>query len=140
MTLETRCRILRANALFLGLASLGGLRADVLGAFFGLGPQAGVLGTTPHAAIGFVEAHGLALIFAVLLWRAEPVRSWHLAAAAVHALLGVANLVFWPFFAAGDMRTVGYATTALHALFMSLELGAAAPRPRNARATLIAAF
>ena len=49
----------------------------------------------PHAAIGFVEAHGLAFILAVLLCQAPPIRYAHLTASAVMALLGVSNLVFW---------------------------------------------
>ena len=44
------------------------------GAFLRVGPQRPMLGAAPHAAIGFVEAHGLAFIIGVLLWRAEPVR------------------------------------------------------------------
>ena len=48
------------------------------------------------------------LILGVLLWRAEPLRSWHLTAAAVHVLLGTANLVFWQIFIAADMLAGGY--------------------------------
>jgi hypothetical protein len=50
----------------------------------------------PGGRIGFIEAHGLALIIGVPLWQAAPLRIWHLTAAAVHLLLGTANLVFWP--------------------------------------------
>jgi hypothetical protein len=70
------------------------------------------------------------------LWRAETSRTWHLTAAAVHVLLGTANLVFWQLFIAGDMLTVGYVTTALHWLFVALQLAAAASagsaQPRHA--------
>jgi hypothetical protein len=61
-----------------------------------------------------------------LLWRAAPERSWHLAAAAIHVLLGTANLVFWQIFVAGDMLATGYVTTSLHWLFVALQLAAAA--------------
>jgi hypothetical protein len=118
--------LLRANALFLGIAAAGGMVSDLRGAFQGEGPIAVVLGSAPHAAIGFVEAHGLALIFAVLLWRAPAERAWNLTAAAIHALLGVSNIAFWPLFAASGMLAVGYVTTALHIVFFVLQASAAA--------------
>ena len=99
--------------------------SDVLGIFYAQGPVASVIASAPHAGIGLVEAHGLAFIIGMLLWRAEPVRAWHLTAAAVHILLGSANLVFWQVFVAGDMLVVGYVTTLLHGLFTVLQLLAA---------------
>jgi hypothetical protein len=102
---------------------------DVLGIFFDRGPQR-IISIAPHTGVGFIEAHGLALIFGVLLWRAAPVREWRLAAAAVHALLGAANLVFWQFFIAADMLAAGYITTSLHWLFVALQLFAATAAPR----------
>ena len=58
----------------------------------------------------------------VLLWRAEPTRNWHIAGAAVHALLAAANLAFSEFFVVTDVVAVGYVTTALHGLFVLLHL------------------
>ena len=136
MTAIIRRAILRANALFLLLAGASGFANDVRGAFFGSGPVASVIAAAPHAAIGFIEAHGLAVIIGLLLWRAEPTRAWHLTAAAVHVLLGTANLVFWPIFTAADMLLVGYVTTLLHGLFAGLQLLAAAslsPLPTKIR-------
>jgi len=133
---RTRIRILRANAVFLALGSLGGLRMDILGAFFAAGPASKLIAAVPGSAIGFIEAHGLALIISVLLWRAEPLRSWHLTAAAVHLLLGTANLVFWQFFVIADALLAGYVTTSLHWLFVTLELAAAAAPPSRERALL----
>lgn len=129
MTAKTRTMILRANALWLLLGSLGGLTMDLTGAFLARGPVSIVLHGTPEVAIGFVEAHGLALICSVLLWRAAPVRTWHFTGAAVHVLLGTANLVFWQLFVAANILMVGYVTTALHVLFVLLQLwaGLAAP-------------
>jgi hypothetical protein len=120
----TRRIILRANALFLLIASTGGLFADLAGAFLGIGPQRPILGAAPHAAIGFVEAHGLAFIIGVLLWRAEPARFWHTTAAAVHVLLGSANLLFWQIFVAADALWMGYLTTLLHWTFVVMQLSA----------------
>jgi hypothetical protein len=88
-------------------------------------PVSRIIASAPHAGIGFIEAHGLALIIGVLLWRAPPVRAWHLTGAAVHVLLGISNLVFWQFFVAADMLWVGYLTTSLHGLFVVLQLLAA---------------
>jgi hypothetical protein len=76
--------------------------------------------------VGFVEAHGLAVIIGVLLWRAQPLRSWHLTAAAVHILLGVSNLVFWQIFVAANLLSLGYVSTCFHFLFVVLHLWAAA--------------
>jgi hypothetical protein len=68
------------------------------------------------------------VILGFLLWRARPERAWHLTAAAIHILLGTANLVFWPLFVAADMLMVGYVTTSLHFTFVALQLGAALGR------------
>lgn len=112
--MNARTLLLRGNALFLTVAAAGGLRADLSAAFFGTGPFAPVVGMAPDSAIGFVEAHGLALIFAALLWRAQPARQWHAVGAAIHALLGTCNLVFWPLFVASGTVAVGVLTTVLH--------------------------
>jgi len=122
MTTNARTILLRTNAAFLLLASSWGLWADLSGAFLGIGPQRPILAAAPHAAIGFVEAHGLAFIFGVLLWRAEAARAWHVTAAAVHALLGTSNIVFWQIFIAADMLAGGYLTTGLHWSFVTLHL------------------
>jgi len=117
--------ILRANALYIGVAGCAGMIFDIRGVLYGLGPQGRALANAPYAGIGFVEAHGLAVILAVLLWRAKPERSAHFTAAAVVALLGTANLAFWQAFIAMDALVMGYVTTALHWTFFVLNLGAA---------------
>ena len=125
MSIAVRNVILRANAAFLLAASTGGFAGDVRGIFLGVGPVARVVAEAPHAGIGFIEAHGLAFILGILMWRAEPSRAWHLTAAAIHTLLGSANLIFWQLFIASDMLMVGYVTTALHGLFVLLQISAA---------------
>jgi hypothetical protein len=134
MLTETRRLILRANALYLGIASIAAfILLDLRAILFGAGPAAQVLASAPHAAIGFVEAHGLAFILAVLLWTAQPVRHAHLTAAAVMLLLGVSNLVFWPLFATTGMTAPGAILTAAHLAFALLQLAAASgPRARAA--------
>jgi len=42
---------------------------DLRGIVFGAGPAGQVLAAAPHAAIGFVEAHGLAFISAYRISR-----------------------------------------------------------------------
>jgi hypothetical protein len=98
---------------------------DIRGVLYGLGPQGRLLAQAPHAGIGFVEAHGLAMILAVLLWRAAPARSWHLTALAMEVLLGTSNLAFWDMFVATDALAVGYLTTGLHWVFVLLQAVAA---------------
>jgi len=80
-----RQTLLRANAAFLLAASAGGFCSDVLGIFFGLGPVAKIVAAAPYSGLGFIEAHGLAFLIGLQLWRAEPSRAWHLTAAAIQA-------------------------------------------------------
>jgi hypothetical protein len=125
MTTNVRRTILRANALYIGVAGFAGVIFDIRGVLYGLGPQGRALANAPYAGIGFVEAHGLAVILAVLLWRARPDRAAHLTALAVVALLGTANLAFWQAFIAMDALMMGYVTTALHWTFVALNLAGA---------------
>jgi hypothetical protein len=130
MTPTLRQRILKANAAFLGgFGSVSFFMLDVRGIWFGSGPQAAVLRGEPASGIGFLEAHGLAVILAVWFWRAgraaDPERAWHLTAAAVHTLLGTCNIALWRIFVLCDVLTLGYVSTALHGLFAILQFAAA---------------
>jgi hypothetical protein len=125
MSPSVRRAILRANALYIGIAGFAGVIFDLRGAFFGLGPQGRVLALAPHAGIGFVEAHGLAVILAITLWRGPPLRSAHVTALGIETLLGVSNLLFWQTFVAMDAVLLGYVTTILHGSFAALQLLAA---------------
>jgi hypothetical protein len=116
--------ILRANAIYLLVASTGGLLMDLLGAAFQRGPASKIVAGAPYSSIGFIEAHGLALIFSIWLCRTEPSRAWHFTGAAVHTLLGTCNLVFWDFFPAAGFLWGGYLTTSLHWLFAVLQFSA----------------
>jgi hypothetical protein len=132
-----RQTILRTNALYIGTAAAIALVFDIRGVLYGTGPQGRVLEAAPLAGIGFVEAHGLALILAVTLWRSAPTRAAHVTALALVALLGTCNLVFWELFVATDALTMGYVTTGLHWTFVVLQLlalGAAPAAPRHVRA------
>ena len=119
-----RRAVLRANALFLLVAAAGGLRMDILGAFFGRGHVAPILASAPHAAIGFVEAHGFALIIGVPVVAgravAELASGRRRSRSPRHVQSG-----FWQIFVAGDVLWAGYVPTSLHGVFVILELVAA---------------
>jgi hypothetical protein len=134
MSLTLRTLILRANAFYIAVAGSAGLVFDIRGVLYGLGPQGRVLADAPHAAIGFVEAHGLAVILSVMLWRAGSSRASHVAAFCLDALLCTSNLAFWSMFVATDALAVGYVSTSLHAVFVVLQVAALAGlRDRNPR-------
>jgi hypothetical protein len=136
MTPTTKQLVLRGNALYLGIAGTTALLfMDIRGIYFDAGPVSRVIDAAPHSAIGFVEAHGLAIILAVVLWRAASIaaRFWHLIAAATELLLGTANLVFWQLFVDGDALVGGYVTTTLHWVFVVAQLTAAVDWRANAR-------
>jgi hypothetical protein len=110
---------LRLDGVFLAIAGSAALLADTTGHFFGVGPMADLFGS-PHTIGGF-EAHGLAVILGVWLFRAAKLadrRSWHALGLSVHLLLGTANLIFWSSFLRLDVLTIGVVTTALHILFI----------------------
>jgi hypothetical protein len=126
MSPRARRIILKLNAGYIGLAGAVAMVFDIGGALYGTGPQGQVLAKAPLAAIGFIEAHGLAVILATLLWRLPPSRALHLTAAAMVALLGICNLAFWQLFVETGALTMGYVTTGLHLSFTALQLAAAA--------------
>ncbi|UOG41008.1 hypothetical protein [Leptospira noguchii] len=123
MSLSTRRLILQINGVVLMIASLGGfILMDVLGIFFGVGPAASLLKGQEFIGIGGFEAHGLAFILGVLLFKAEPKRFWHITAMAIHGLLGIANILMWGIFIAVNSLQMGYITTAMHCIFVLLQL------------------
>jgi len=118
--------LLLVNGALLGAIALTAALSDLAGAFLKLGPMASSLYGNPQA-IGSFEAHGLALILAVLMLlnRGDQGATWNWVAALAHLLLGAANLMFWPVFAQAGLVPVGIATTIMHATFLVLEAGAA---------------
>src|SRR5262245_49830871 len=72
MNSSVRQNILKGNALFLGLfGAVSFFMLDVRGIWFSSGPQTAVLRGEPASVVGFLEAHGLAVVIAVWLWRAS---------------------------------------------------------------------
>jgi hypothetical protein len=124
---------LRADGAFLCLVGAAAMAADAAGHFLGLGPLAGMRGS-PHSIGGF-EAHGLAIVIGVLLWRAAsaPAPSWHGVGLVVHLLLGGSNLLFWSSFVHLDAVATGVVTTACHGLFVLAQATClwTGPRPQR---------
>jgi hypothetical protein len=127
---ESRIRLrrlaLRADGLFLVGVGTAQMVFELLGHFAGTGPLAAAFsGAGAHFTIGFLEAHGLALLFGVLLFDAGTAARdahWHVTAAAIHTLLGGANLLFWPSFVALGLVPMGVVATAFHLGFVLLQL------------------
>ena len=121
-----RRRLLQANGVF--LVVVGGVQVvfEVLAYYSGVGPYGYIFEESPYA-IGWVEAHGLAFIFGVLLLTVaarDGRRFWHGLAAAVHALLGTANLVFWGSFVVFGMVPIGVAATVVHIVLVAAHITA----------------
>ncbi len=126
MSANFRRLLLRVNAVFLVIAGLGAwLKLDFPASFAGAGPLAPLIAHEPSLGIGFIEAHGLALILGVVLWRAASTTSWHLTAAAVHLLLGTCNLVFWQLYVVTGTLPMGWVSTMIHGLLFALHAVAA---------------
>jgi hypothetical protein len=94
MTADTLSRkILQFDGGFLLLAGGAAMIIETVGHFFGVGPLSQTKGS-PYT-IGSFEAHGLAIIFAVLLIRAASLSErffWHQIGLVVHLLLGCSIL------------------------------------------------
>ena len=109
---------LRLDGIFLALAGSAAMITETVGHFLGIGPMAETL-RSPYTIGGF-EAHGLALIIAVLLFRASALadrRLWHAVGLSTHLLLGSANILFWSSFVQLGLVLMGVVTTALHIMF-----------------------
>lgn len=62
--------------------------------------------------IGYIEAHGLAAVLAILfIIRRHD--GWRGGALTVHLLLGMCNIVFWPLFASWHQIPMGIAAFAM---------------------------
>ena len=111
--------ILRLDGIFLCLAGGAAMISEFAGHFFGVGPLAATRGSA-HTIGGF-EAHGLAVLIAVLLLRAATLtdrRMWHIVGLTTHLFLGSANLLFWTSFVQQELVRVGVVTTVLHVVFV----------------------
>lgn len=128
--------ILRGTAGYLGLAAINGLSMDIRAAFFASGPAVPLLDGKPYMALGLTEAHGLALILALVFLRMPAQRGWHAVAAATTLLLGTCNLLYWEAFHVAGNLPMGVVATAFHLVFGAANLVAAAGVLGNARSAL----
>jgi hypothetical protein len=111
-----RRRLFLANGVF--LVVVGGVQVmfELLAYYAGVGPYGDKFADSPYV-VGWLEAHGLAVIIGVLLLTVaarDDRRFWHVLAAVVHAFLGTANLVFFQGFIAWGMVPAGVAATVVH--------------------------
>ncbi len=112
-------KLLFINGCFLLAAGGVALCSELRAHFSGKGPQAAAFHHSPYT-IGFVEAHGLAILTGLQLFRASrrpQKRFWHLHATLVHLLLGGSNLLFWRSFVHFGLIPVGIVTTIMHGCF-----------------------
>ena len=106
---------LRLDGVFLCLAGSVAMLAETVGHFLGVGPLAASRGS-PHTIGGF-EAHGLAVLIAVLLLRGAALadrKLWHAVGLITHLFLGSANVLYWSSFVYHALVPVGLVSTALH--------------------------
>ena len=88
---------------------------ELLGHFARIGPHADTFGGSSYT-IGFVEAHALAVLLAVVFWRGarRPARQLHLMAGSSHLILAAANFLFWSSFVTFGLQIPGAVATVLH--------------------------
>jgi hypothetical protein len=114
--------ILSADGVFLVLAGVMALAADLVGYFFAVGPFATLAGQP--LTLGVVEAHGLAVLVGALMLRATTADQWrwHAVALLVHLFLGMCNLLFWEVYTTMGAAPAGIMSTTAHATFFGLQL------------------
>lgn len=127
-----RSRVLRADAVFLTLAGLFGLTADLVSHALGAGPFGLTFYRNP-LVIGVVEAHALAIVIAGTLWhhaRTGAGNHGHWAGMAAHAVMGLSNVIWFDVFTRVQAETQGVAVTLVHFVFVTLHAALIATRRR----------
>ena len=118
-------KILRFHGIF--LICLGGIAFanSLLGFQFSIGPFS-FLSQNELAAVGFIEAYGLACILGFFLFLAGAKSyhfAWHLVAALIHLFLLAVNISFWHLYEPLGLQLPGILATGIHFLLVVLELG-----------------
>jgi hypothetical protein len=121
--------LLRANGLLLAVFGVIASIADLAGHFLGIGPHGTRLLGDP-GTLGYFEAHALAVIVGVVLFRCAPREdnAGHVLGAGVHAVLGGSNLLFWAAAEHYGMQTTVGAATVVHGVLVVAHLAAAAAK------------
>lgn len=114
--------LMTVDGVFLVVVGAIQVSLELLG-FVGAGPYATIFGGSPYT-IGWVENHALALLIGALFLTvsANETRR-HVLAMAVHAMLAVANVVFWSSFVAFGTVALGVAATVAHIAFVVAHAG-----------------
>jgi phosphoglycerol transferase MdoB-like AlkP superfamily enzyme len=120
-------RLLGSNGWVLITVGTISMTAASLGHVTSGGPF-GFLHANRVAAVGFIEAYGLAALVGLglrLAATADHLRRWHILAALIHTGLFTVNLTFWDLYAHLGLVPAGWIATASHAVLALLESTAA---------------
>jgi hypothetical protein len=114
--------LLKLDAWFLIMAGTLAGFADLLSYLTGKGVWGMTFYKNP-LAIGFFEAHMLAIIIGLFLFRLNRNQDWNFAmvmALLVHLTLGVSNIIWFDGFSMVNAETMGTIATVIHFVFVSL--------------------
>ena len=120
--IDVRRTTLRVDAVFLMLAGVFGLVADILSYRSGVGPFGTTFFQNP-TVIGVVEAHALAVLTAVTLWYCSQQQAstfGHWVGLSAHLVLGGSNIIWFEVFSRVQAEAQGVAVTVVHFLFVAL--------------------
>ena len=117
------------------LTGLGGLTCvnSLIGFHLSKGPFQ-FLGSNEIAAVGFIEAYGLAFLLGVSLTIAAAKSYhylWHMIAAIAHLFLFLVNIRFWHLYEPLNLQPAGAIATVLHFCLIILEATCFAKERRN---------
>lgn len=121
------------------LVGFGGVAClnSIVGSRFTKGPFL-FLGTNEVAAVGFIEAYGLACLLGISLILAATKSyhsSWHLIPTVIHLFLFIVNIRFWHLYEPLNLQPAGLIATALHFCLIILEASCFFLERRNELAT-----
>lgn len=114
--------VLRFDSIFLGLAGIFGIAADLLSHFSGSGPFGMHFYKNPIVITG-VEAHAFAVMTAGLLWYFSTVKNWAAGnwfGIIAHLICGVSNILWFDIFRSVNAATQGVIDTTVHFIFVIL--------------------
>ncbi|MBK8464212.1 MAG: hypothetical protein IPL32_00135 [Chloracidobacterium sp.] len=114
--------ILRADAVFVGLAGSFGVASDLTSYLAGKGVFGNIFHQNP-LVISSVEAHMLGITTAVLFWYFSSklaTTAGNQLAIAFHLICGISNVVWFDIFYLTNMPTQGFVVTILHFFFVAL--------------------
>lgn len=115
---KIRNKLLRLDALFIGITGAVQMMMEIAGHFKQTGIYSDIFARSPYT-IGFFEAHGLAMLIALLVLTSKGTRNqfWHRVMLIVHLFLGGANVLFWHSFVVFDLIIPGTIATIFHGCF-----------------------